>query len=129
MKAGLPLRKNVLTPLAKVFLLPSWVTAAASATDEAIQNKIYGSGMTTIIISNEEMKSILEIVKHLEESGILNKVATEKTENEVKEQKGRIPRDGKLGANTLANKLGKAIMSRTELIRAGEGTSRVEKGF
>ena len=45
------------------------VTAAASATDEAIQNKIYGLGIITVIISNQEMKDILEIDKHLEESG------------------------------------------------------------
>ena len=37
MAAGLPLTKSVLTPLAKSVLLPLGVTAAASATDTAIQ--------------------------------------------------------------------------------------------
>ena len=70
--------KNVLTPLTKFFLLSLWVKAAARATDPAIQKKIYRSDMTAIIISNEKMKDILELDKHLEESGILNKGVTKK---------------------------------------------------
>ena len=56
MRVGLPLMKNVLTPLAKIVLLALGVTAAASARDTAIQKKIYGSGITTLIISKKEMK-------------------------------------------------------------------------
>ena len=67
MKVGLPLMKNVLTPLAKDVSFPPGLTAVASVTDTAIQKNIYGSGMTTIIVSNEEMKHILEIIKYLEE--------------------------------------------------------------
>ena len=52
----------------KNVLIPLGVIAAASEKDAAIQKKIYGSGMTKMIILNEEMKDILEIVKHLEES-------------------------------------------------------------
>ena len=37
MTAGSPLMKNVLTPLAKSVLVPLGLTAAASATDAAIQ--------------------------------------------------------------------------------------------
>ena len=40
MSAGLPLTKNVLTLLAKSVLIPSGLTAAASAKDVAIQEKI-----------------------------------------------------------------------------------------
>ena len=43
-KAGLPLMKNVLTLLAKGVLVPLESTAAESATDAAIQKKIFGSG-------------------------------------------------------------------------------------
>ena len=43
-KAGLPLMKNVLTLLAKGVLMPLESTAAESATDAAIQKKIFGSG-------------------------------------------------------------------------------------
>ena len=38
--AGLPLMKSVLTPLAKTVLLPFGLSAAMSATDETIQQKI-----------------------------------------------------------------------------------------
>ena len=34
---------------------------------------MFGSGFTTIIISNEEMKDIMKIVKSLEDSGLLVK--------------------------------------------------------
>ena len=56
-----------------------------SAADAAIQNKIYGSGTTALIISNEEMEDIMKIVKSLEESGLLIKGTSEKIKNETKE--------------------------------------------
>ena len=51
--------KDVLIPLAKSILTPLGLTAAALATDSAIQNKIHrsgtcGLGTTALIISNEE---------------------------------------------------------------------------
>ena len=52
MAADLSLMKNLLKPLAKIVFLPLELTAAASATDRAIQKKILGSGMTTLISSN-----------------------------------------------------------------------------
>ena len=63
MTAGLPLMKNVLIPLAKSILIPLGLTAAASVTDATIQKKIYGSGTTSLIISNEEIEHILKIVQ------------------------------------------------------------------
>ena len=65
--------KNVLKPLAKSVLIPLGLTASASVTDAAIHKKIFGSGVTTLIISNEEMNDIMKIVKPLEESGLLIK--------------------------------------------------------
>ena len=50
MKITVPLTKNILAPLG--------ITAAASAIDAAIQKKIHGSGLTTLIISNKEMNDI-----------------------------------------------------------------------
>ena len=41
-KAGLTLMRNVLTPLVKSVLLPLRLTIAASATNAAVQKKIYG---------------------------------------------------------------------------------------
>ena len=50
MTAGLPLMKNVLTPLDKSILIPLGLTTAALATDAAIQKKIYGLVTTALII-------------------------------------------------------------------------------
>ena len=86
MRVGLPLMKNVITPLAKTVLMPLGLKTAASATHAAIQKNIYGSGITTMIISNEEMKDIMKIVESLEESGLLMKSVSKTIKNEVKEQ-------------------------------------------
>ena len=47
--------KDALKPLVKTILIPVGLTAAASVKDAAIHKKIFGSAMTTLIISNEEM--------------------------------------------------------------------------
>ena len=62
-------------------------TAVASALDEGIQKKIYGSGKATLIISNEEMNGIMNIVQDLEDSNISLKGITETIENGTKKQK------------------------------------------
>ena len=70
LKTGLPLMRSVIQPLAKSVLIPLGLTAAASVADAGIHEKILGSGHnTTLIISNDEMKDILEIIKSLEDSG------------------------------------------------------------
>ena len=81
MTAGLPLMKSVLTPLPKNVLLPLGLSTGMSAADAAIQKKIYGSGTTALVISNEEMEDIMKIVKSLEESGLLIKGISETIEN------------------------------------------------
>ena len=65
MKVAMPLAKNVLAPLG--------ISAAMSAIDGSIKRKMLGSGVTTLIISNDEMNDILKIVKSLENSGLLIK--------------------------------------------------------
>ena len=82
LKTGLPLVKDALNPSAKTVLIP------ASATDAGFHKKMFGSGMTKLIISNEEMSHIMKIVKSLEESGLLIKGIRETIKNEAKEQKG-----------------------------------------
>ena len=84
--------KNVLTPLAKIVLILLGFTAAASITDAAIQKKIYGSGITSLITSNEEMEDIMKIVKSIEKSGLLIKGISERIRNEAKKQKSRFLR-------------------------------------
>ena len=73
LKTGLPLIGNVLKPLAKSILIQLGLIAAAAATNTAIHKKMFGSCMTTLTISNEEMNDIMKIVKSLEESGLLIK--------------------------------------------------------
>ena len=73
LKTGLPLMKNVIKPIAKSVLVPSRLTAAVSAAEAGIHKKIWGSGTTTLVISNDEMKDIIRIVKFLEDSGLLLK--------------------------------------------------------
>ena len=79
--------KNVLKPLAKSLLIPLGLRAAASATDAAIHKKMFRSGFTPLIISNEEMNDIMRIVKSLEESGLKIKGISETIKNEAKKQK------------------------------------------
>ena len=50
--------------------------------------KILGSGNTTLIISNDEMKYIIRIVKSLDDSGLLLKGVTKTIQNEAKQQRG-----------------------------------------
>ena len=88
--------KNWLKPLAKSVLIPLGLTEVESATDAAIQKKMFGSDCrsdlalrtTTLIISNEEVKDIMKIVKSLEESGLLIKGVSETIRKEANKQNG-----------------------------------------
>ena len=84
LKVALPLVKNVLQPLAKSVLIPLGLTAAATAAETGIHKKILGSGTSTLVISNEEMKDIMKIVQSLEDAGLLLKGITKTVENERK---------------------------------------------
>ena len=79
--------KNILKPLAKSVLILLGLTAVASARDAAIHKKIFGSGNTTLVISNEEMNDIMKIINSLEESGLLIKGVSQTIKNETKEKK------------------------------------------
>ena len=85
MTVDLPLIKNVLTPLVKGALSPLGQWATASATDAAVQKKIYGSDTTALKVSNEEMEDILKTIKSAEESGLLIKEISVTLKNEAKE--------------------------------------------
>ena len=87
LKPGLPLMKNVLKPLAQRVLISLGLIVAALATSVAIDKKIFGSGMTTLRISNEEMNYIMKIVKSLEESSLLIKVVRKTIKTKAKEEK------------------------------------------
>ena len=123
---GLPLIGNVLKPLAKSVLIQLGLTAAASPTDTAIHKKKFGSGFTTLIISNEEMNDTMKIVKFLEEYGLLIKGVSETIKNEAKGQKGGFLEMllGNLGASSLGN-----ILSGKDAIREGKGAIRAGENF
>ena len=54
LKTGLPLIGNVFKPIAESVLIPLGLTAAA-ATDAVIHKKMFGSGVTTLIISKKRL--------------------------------------------------------------------------
>ena len=83
----MPLIGNVTKPLAKSVLIPLGLMAAASATDADIHRKMFGSGFTPLITSNEEMEDIMKIIKSLEDSGLLIKSVGETIQNEAKNKK------------------------------------------
>ena len=115
--------KNMLKPVAKSVLIPLGLTAAVSTTDAAIYaaifNKMFGSGITTLIISNEKMNDIMKIFKSLEESGSLINGGSETINNEEKEQKGRFL--GMLLYTSGASLLGN-LLSGKDTITEDEGT-------
>ena len=55
LKTGLPLIGNVFKPIAESVLIPLGLTAAAAATDAVIHKKMFGSGVTTLIISKKRL--------------------------------------------------------------------------
>ena len=102
------LLKSVVKPLGLLSL-----TAALSAIDGSIQKTIFGSGTTTLIISNDEINDILKTVKSLEDFGILLKGVGETIKNEAKKQKGGFLSMllGTLGASLLGDLLTKIYLA------------------
>ena len=88
----------------------------------------------TLIKSNDEIDSIIKIIKSLEDSGLLLEEVTKTVQNEVKEQKGGFFSMllGTLGASLLGNLLtGKGIYRAGKgkgINRAGEGIVRAGYG-
>ena len=120
MKVAMSLAKNVLAPLG--------LTATMSAIDEGIRKKIHGSGATKgaevkLIIEQEDMN---DIIKALENSGILLKRVSKAIKNETKEQKGGFLSMllGTLGASLLGN----LLTGGTGIMRAGDGIVRAGSG-
>ena len=73
MEVGISLMRNVLKQLAKSVLLPLRLTTTAPATQAAMQKKIYGTGITSLVISKEEMKDIMKVIKYLKAPGLIKK--------------------------------------------------------
>ena len=87
-------------------MIPLGLTVVAEATtDAAIQSKIFGSGMSVLIILNEEMDDIMKIVKFLKDLGLRIKGIGETIKSDAKEQEGRFLGMllGELAASLLRN--------------------------
>ena len=127
-KFFLPSMKKVIKPSARSVLIPLGLTAA----DANIQTKIFWSGMTSLIISNETMECMIKIVTALEDYDLLIRSTIETIENEAKEQKGGflIMLLGTLGASLLANLLaGEDVHVDDRIIWAGKVTIRAGWDF
>ena len=122
---GLPLIENVRKPFDKSILIPLGLTAVASATDAAIHKKMFESGNTALIISNEEMNDFMKIMKSLEESSLLTKFS-ETIKIEAKEQKRGFLSMllGTLGASLLGN-----LLTGKDTVRAVEVTISAGQDF
>ena len=124
----MPLIENILKPLTKSVLIPLGLTAAASSIDAVIHKKMFGSGVTTLIISNEDVNGVMKIVKSLEKNCLLIKGVSWTIKNEAKEQERgflRVLLDT-LGSSLLGNLLtgNDTIRARESTFRAGEDTFR-----
>ena len=60
------------------------INSNITATDALIEKKLFGSRITTLIVSNEEINYIMKIVKSFEKSGLLIKGVNKTIQNEVK---------------------------------------------
>ena len=117
-KPAISIGKNILAPLG--------LSASMSATDAAIQKKMYGSGMTTLIISNNDMDDLIKTITTLEEHDILLKGTSKTIKNETNEQRGGFLSMllGTLGASLLGN-----LLTRRELYKTGQGMRRTGQGL
>ena len=123
LRTGLLLMRSVTKPLAKSVLVPLGLTAALSAVDAGIHKKILGSGHnTTLVISNDEMKELLEIVKYLEKSGLLKKGINKKIKDEAKEQRGGF-------LSMLLGTLGASVLGDMLFGKKGKGVTRAGVGY
>ena len=68
----------------KTVSIPLGLAAAAAVIDTAIPKKMFVSGMTALIIPNEEINDIMKIVKSLEQFCLLIKDVSETIKKEAK---------------------------------------------
>ena len=90
------------------------------------KKKMYGSGTTTLIISDNDLNDMIKILKALEDSAILLKGITKAIKNETKEQKGGFLSMllGTLGASLLGN-----LLSGKGLYKTGYGICKTGYGL
>ena len=81
----LKLRKPTIS-LGKNILAPLGLSATMSATDVAIQTKVYGYGTKSVKFYNKDLDDMNKIVKALEDSNVLMKGTTETLKNDIKKE-------------------------------------------
>ena len=110
-------------PLVKRVVIALELMAVAPATDAAIRKKMFGSGFTALIISNEKLNDIMKIIKYPEKSGLLIKGVSETIKNEAKKA-------GFLGIllGTFSASLFRNLLT-VFTIRAAEATIRAGESF
>ena len=117
MKAGLPLIKNIIKPLAKSLPVPLRLTAAAPPPDASFPQIILVSRTTPLTISNKEKEDIKKIIRYFEEFDLLIHYVSKRIKNETSEEKG-----GFLG--TLLCRLDTSLLvtmlTRKGVIKTGE---------
>ena len=92
-----------------------------------------GSGKTTSIIYNEEINDIMELIKCLEESGLLIKGVSKTIKNNAKEQNGGFlsmllaTLDASLLRNISADK--GSIIAAKGAIATGQGPGTIRAGL
>ena len=84
------------------------------------------SGITTLIISTEQINDIMEIVEYFEESSLLIRGASETIQNEGKVQKYRFV---SMLLGTLRASLWGNLLTVKGKVTVGEGTTRADQNF
>ena len=121
----LPLIGNLIKPLTKSVVIPLRLTGAASATDAAIHKKMFGLGINSFIISNEETNDFIKIVKSFKGFGILTKGVIETIKNEAKEEKARFL---SILLHTVEASFTENLLINKRLMRAVEGAISMSEG-
>ena len=121
----LPLIGKLIKSLTKSVVIPLRLTGAASATDAAIHKKMFGLGINSFIISNEETNDFIKIVKSFKGFGILTKGVIETIKNEAKEEK-----PGFLSnlLHTVEASFTENLLISKRLMRAVEGAISMSEG-
>ena len=96
-----------------------------SATDAAIQKKMYGLGTETLIFGNNELNDIMKIIKVLEDHNVLLKGIAKTVKDEVNNQRGGFLSMllGILGVSLFGDVLSKGLFGKG-IVRAGEGIKK-----
>ena len=121
----LPLIGNLIKPLTKSVVIPLRLTGSASATDTAIHKKMFGLGINSFIISNEETNDFIKIVKSFKGFGILTKGVIETIKNEAKEEKARFL---SILLHTVEASFTENLLINKRLMRAVEGAISMSEG-